>query len=312
VKLLACTAALSIIGLLPLPIARPRQESQGHNRSSPSRVWLNAIVVDPHGNPVNNLRQDQFRVIEDGVPQVISFFANNESPLVCGLAVDTSGSLRAQFETVIKAAKLVIAEKRPDDKMLLMRFTGSDNIDVVQDFTTDQSALRKSLDELYVASGQSSIIDAVSFANSRISAYTNGQEQIAHSLVLITDGVEQSSYYREDTLIAKLSDGDLRIFVIGLLNGVNNSREHDKAVNLLKLLASVTGGDFSFPDSPAALEPAVRQTMRQVRLGYRLGYLSTNQARDGTWRSIRIEIVQPPGSEKVIVRARPGYFARKN
>jgi VWFA-related protein len=292
--------------------AQPKPENQQQNSALPAKVWLNAVVVDPRGTPVKNLRPDQFRVLEDGTPQTISFFANNESPMVCGLAVDTSGSLRPQFETVIRAADLVIADKRPDDKMLLIRFIGSNKIDVVQDFTADQGALRKSLDDLYIESGRSAIIDAVSMAHSRISGYTKGSDQFTRSLVLITDGVEESSYYREQTLIAKLSDDDLRIFVIGLTGDTNNPREHDRAVKLLKLLASATGGDVTFPDSLSALEPAVRQTMRQMRLGYRLAYISTNQARNDSWRSIRVEVIQPPEGEKLNVRARPGYFARKN
>lgn len=312
-RLVFFAAALSLSGLLLLPgAAQPTPQNTQPKSALPAKVWLNAGVVDSRGNPVKNLRQDQFQVFEDGVPQVVTFFANNESPMVRGLAVDTSGSLRPQFETVIRAAELVIADKRPDDKMLLMRFIGSDKIDVVQDFTEDQAALRKSLDQLFVESGRSAIIDAVSMANSRILGYPKGSEQHSRSLILVTDGVEESSYYQEQTLIAKLSEGDLRIFVIGLIGNTNNSREYDRAMSLLKLLASTTGGNVTFPDSGLELEASVRHTMRQMRLGYRLGYISTNQARDDTFRSIRIEVAQPPGGEKVNVRTRPGYVARKN
>jgi VWFA-related protein len=194
----------------------------------------------------------------------------------------------------------------------LLGFTSSDKIKFVQDFTADQAALQNALDELYVESGQTAILDAVWAANKRISAYPAGKEQISRSLILITDGVDESSHYQAQTLISSLNDGDLRVFVIGLMGETNNSREHDRAVSLLNLLASTTGGEVNYPDSPAALDQSVKQIMRQMRLGYRLGYISTNQARDDSWRSVRIELDRPPGGEKVTVQTRAGYFARKD
>jgi Ca-activated chloride channel homolog len=312
VRLALCTIALSILALVILAAAVQPQKINGPKDPSRTKVWLNVVVIDPRGNPVNNLSQDQFRVLEDGVPQTISLLANNQSPMVYGLAVDTSGSLRPQFETVVKAAKLLITEKRPDDKMLLLGFSSSDKIRFVQNFTTDQAALQNALDELYVESGQTAILDAVWAANKQISEYPAGREQISRSLVLITDGVELTSYYGTQTLIAKLNDGDLRIFVIGLIGEINNLREHDQAVSLLNRLANTTGGEVSYPDSPSALDQSIKHTMRQMRLGYRLGYISTNEARDDNWRRIRIEVERPPGGEKLTVQTRAGYFARKD
>ena len=77
----------------------------------------------------------EFHVFEDGVPQTIESFTREEVPISYGLAVDTSGSLRTQLQSVIDAGKTIINSNKPGDETFLVRFISSDNIETVQDFT---------------------------------------------------------------------------------------------------------------------------------------------------------------------------------
>ena len=305
-RFLTCAVSLLTLASLLVPgAAKTTQEQPPQSGSLPPTIWLDVKIIDASGNPVNNLNQDQFHVFEDLVPQKLSFFFRNDSPMAYGLAVDMSGSLRSQLHTVITTAGLVIDRVQPDDKLLIIRFISSDKIQAVQDFTADRIALRRAVDALYVEGGLTAIIDAVWFASSRISEY--GKHDPRRSLILITDGGDRGSHYKEEQLFAQLRETGLRIFIIGLTSE-NTGREQDRAVKLLNRLANETGGAVFYLKSPIDIDAAVAQTFRQMRFGYRVGYTSTNQAMDGRWRAIRVEAFGPEG-QKLVVRTRPGYFA---
>ena len=89
-------------------------------------------MIDRNNRPINNIRQDEFKVFEDGVPQPIFSFTQEEVPVIYGMAVDTSGSLRPQFSQVIDAAKSIINSNKPGDETFLERFISSDKIETVQ------------------------------------------------------------------------------------------------------------------------------------------------------------------------------------
>src|SRR6185436_10097015 len=89
-------------------------------------VTLNVRVIDRNNRPIDNVRQDEFRIMEDGVVQPIFSFTKEEVPISYGLAVDTSGSLRSQLPTVIDAAKTIINSNKPGDETFLAGFISTD------------------------------------------------------------------------------------------------------------------------------------------------------------------------------------------
>src|SRR5215471_1522141 len=98
-------------------------------------VTLHVRVIDRNNRPINNIAKADFHVTEDGVAQPIFSFTEEEVPVIYGLAVDTSGSLRPQFESVISAAKTIINSNKKGDETFLERFISSDKIETIQDFT---------------------------------------------------------------------------------------------------------------------------------------------------------------------------------
>jgi len=127
-------------------------------------VNLNVRVVDRFNRPINDIKQNDFRIYEDGVLQTIDFFSRSEVPTNYSLVVDNSGSLRFQIEKVIEAGKILVNTNRPDDETSIIRFVSRDKITVEQPFTAKKDDLIDTLDNLYIEGGQTAIIDAVYLA----------------------------------------------------------------------------------------------------------------------------------------------------
>ena len=276
-------------------------------------------MIDRNNRPINNVRQDEFHVFEDGVVQKIETFTREEVPISYGLAVDTSGSLRSQLQSVIDAGKSIINSNKPGDETFLVRFISSDKIETVQDFTDKKDLLIDGLDSFYVEGGQTAIIDAVYLSAEHVSEYKKGGEgdRRRRALIVITDGEDRNSFYKQEQLFARLREDDVQIFVIGFVNeldkeaGFIRKSPRDKAVNLINKLASETGGRAFFPDSIAELPQIANEIIRDMRTQYVIAYNPTNKTQDGTFRAIKVNVDQPSDSEKRIALTRTGRLARK-
>jgi len=276
-------------------------------------------VIDRNNRPINNVTKNEFRVFEDGVVQPIESFTREEVPISYGLAVDTSGSLRSQLPTVIEAGKSIINSNKPGDETFLVRFISSDKIETVQDFTANKELLSDGLDSFYVEGGQTAIIDAVYLSAEHVSEYKKGNDgdRRRRALIVITDGEDRNSFYKQEQLFARLREEDVQIFVIGFVNeldkeaGFIRKSPRDKAVNLINKLAEETGGRAFFPESVAELPQIANEIIRDLRTQYVISYNPTNKTPDGTYRAIKVTVDQPTSSEKRIALTRTGRLARK-
>ena len=283
-------------------------------------VQLHVRVIDRNNRPINSVPQSDFHIFEDGVPQTIEAFTREDVPISYGLAVDTSGSLRSQLQSVIDAGKTIIDSNKRGDETFLVRFISSDKIETVQDFTDNKEALMDGLDSFYVEGGQTAIIDAVYLSAEHVSEYRKGNDsdRRRRALIVITDGEDRNSFYKQEQLFARLREEDVQIFVIGFVNeldkeaGLIRKSPREKAVNLINRLASETGGRAFFPESISELPGIANEIIRDLRTQYVLSYNPTNKAQDGTYRAIKVTVDQPRGdSEKRIALTRTGRLARK-
>jgi Ca-activated chloride channel family protein len=306
--------------LKPTPTPTPPEELDKDSiiRINAELVQLHVRVIDRNNKPINNVPQNDFHVFEDGVPQTIETFTREEVPISYGLAVDTSGSLRSQLQSVIDAGKTIINSNKPGDETFLVRFISSDKIETVQDFTDNKELLMDGLDSFFVEGGQTAIIDAVYLSAEHVSEYRKGDEgdRRRRALIVITDGEDRNSFYKQEQLFARLREEDVQIFVIGFVNeldkeaGLIRKSPREKAVSLINKLASETGGRAFFPDSVAELPQIANEIIRDLRTQYVISYNPTNKAQDGTYRAIKVSVDQPSG-EKRIALTRTGRLARK-
>lgn len=282
-------------------------------------VTLNIRVIDRNNRPIDNVKESDFHVFEDGVEQPVAFFTREEIPVSYGLAVDNSGSLRSQLQSVIDASKTIIDSNKAGDETFLVRFISSDKIETMQDFTSNMELLLEALDNLYIEGGQTAVIDAVYLSAERVAEYKKGDDddRRRRALIVVTDGEDRVSFYRQEQLFARLREADVQIYVIGFVNelekdgGFIRKSSRDKAVNLLNRLASETGGRAFFPQSISELPRIANEIVRDLRTQYVLSYNPTNKARDGSYRAIRVAISDSAARDKRIALTRGGRIAPK-
>src|SRR5258708_28461483 len=306
--------------LKPTPTPTPPEEIDPESvlRFNAELVQLHVRVIDRNNKPIDNVPQNEFHVFEDGVPQPVEYFTREEVPISYGLAVDTSGSLRSQLQSVIDAGKTIVNSNKAGDETFLVRFISSDNIETVQDFTPSKDLLMDGLDELYIQGGQTAIIDAVYLTAEHVAEYKKGDDndRRRRALIVITDGEDRSSIYSQEKLFARLREEDVQIYVICFVREldkagglIRNSLRH-KAVNLINKLASETGGRAFLPESLSELPRIADEIVRDLRTQYVVSYNPTNKSRDGSFRSIKV-VVDDGAHDKHIALTRNGRIAPK-
>ena len=308
--------------LKPTPTPTPPEEIDPEStiKINADLVQLHVRVIDRNNRPIDNVPRSDFHVFEDGVPQPIETFTREEVPISYGLAVDTSGSLRTQLQSVIDAGKTIVNSNKTGDETFLIRFIGKDNTELVQEFTTKKDLVIDGLENLYVEGGQTAVIDAVYLAAEHASEAQRGDpnDRRRRALIVITDGEDRASVYTQEQLFSRLREDDVQIFVIGFVNeldkeaGFIRKSPRDKAVNLINRLASETGGRAFFPDSLSQLPQIANEIVRDMRTQYVISYNPTNKAPDGTYRAIKVSVDQPNSAERRIALTRPGRMARRD
>jgi Ca-activated chloride channel homolog len=285
--------------------------------SNAELVTLHIRVIDRNNHPINNVQKEEFRILEDGVPQPIFSFTQEEVPVMYGLAVDTSGSLRPAFDSVINASKAIVNSNKRGDETFIERFISSDKIETIQDFTSNKDSLMDGLDTLYIEGGQTAVIDGVYLAAEHVADYkkSGDDDRRRRALIVVTDGEDRASYYTETQLFQRLREEDVQIFVIGFVNeleadkGLIRKSPREKAVSLLNRLATETGGRAFFPNSISELPDVAREIVHDLRTQYVVSYDPTNKAHDGTYRAIRVTVSDSPAQGKRIALTRSGRTA---
>jgi Ca-activated chloride channel family protein len=306
---LLAALSLSLFTVINAQAQEAGKPAQGN--APPSMVLLNVRITDEAGRPASDVRQEELRVMEDGVPQTISFLSKEEVPLSYGLAIDNSGSLRSQMDKVVEAGRIVVNGNKPEDETFLLRFVSSERIQLVTPLTSNKALLFAALDSLYVEGGQTAVMDAVYVA---IEALAKSQRSMDGSnrrraLVLITDGEDRGSQHKRAELAEILHRQDIQIFVIGLTKQIQEKRARDKATDLLKFLAQETGGRAFFPGSVAELQGIAEEITRDLRTQYLIGYIPAGGSTGNTFHKVQVTVTESQGREKRAAVTRVGYIA---
>ena len=303
----------------PTPIVKPtpREEDEVIEVKT-ELVNLNVRVIDRNNRPINGIGQADFRIFEDGVPQQIEFFSRSEVPTNYGLVIDNSGSLRQQLEKVIEAGKVLVSANRPDDETIIIRFVSRDKITIEQPFTTNKTDLNDALDNLYIEGGQTAIIDAVYLAAQKVAEYENqrgSDDRKRRALVVVSDGEDRNSYYNEAQLFQMLRETDVQIYTIGFVSdlskegGFITKSPQGKAKAFLERMATETGGRAYFPANTGELATVAKEIGGELRMQYSIGYVPTNERKDGTFRNIKVQVADGPDKQKRIAVTRSGRIA---
>lgn len=312
-------APLIIFALLLFGVAPRAQETTKPAQvvQQPAAMKLSVLVLDKKGQPVADLRREDFQVLEGNEPQTISFFSKEDVPVSYGLLIDSSGSLRQQFPKIIGAGKLIVSGGGPSDEGFLVRFISGDKINLVHDFTADKAVLLDRIGSFETEGGQTAVIDAL-YQSAVHLAKHKPEEDVTRqrrALILVSDGEERGSRMRQEELIEFLRKSDIQVFIIGLVKDLDSEGSfirkspRVKAVALLEELAKETGGRAFLPESPSEMRDAALELARHLHSQYVIGYNPAARPGKDSYRKVRVKLIDAPGRDKLKVIARAGYTA---
>ena len=260
-------------------------------RSGVNVVEVYAAVVDQTGAPVVGLTSQEFTVLEDGVPQRISSFAEADFPLSVALAVDRSFSMKSQLPAAVNAARTFLAELRPQDAAMIVAI-GSE-VETMAPLSTDREAQLRVLDALQPW-GTTGLYDAIVMS---IDAIQSARGRRA--LVVLSDGTDRYSRVSVSDALDRARRADVMTYPIAL----GRTRPP-----LFADLAVLTGGRSYQPRDAAQLTTTMKTIASELRHQYLLGYTSSRPIGSGEeqWRAITVRV----NRGGVTVRARDGYLAR--
>jgi Ca-activated chloride channel family protein len=314
----SATPALALATLLLMvPIRSLHAQSVPVIQVETHLIDTTLSVRDPDGTIVSGLTQNDFTVVEDGVPQKIRFFAHdNQLPLSIGLIIDESGSQEKfvkEHEKDIEAFLHQVLE--PSDQAFALCF--GNHLRLVSDSTSSSSAIINGIHSFDKGNTDfpeigpkeerelgTALYDAIFFSVTEKLATVH---QHRKALIVFSDGEENSSEHDLLDAIGAAQNADVLVYAIRyteLKHGKMNARDR-YGIRALDHLTIQTGGKaFDFHET--RLKQDFNEIAGDLRSLYDIAYQSTNPTRDGTYRKVVIQPTRPG----LTVRARAGYYAR--
>jgi Ca-activated chloride channel homolog len=300
----------------PLPASPPAPptpgtQNQTHKiQATVDLVVLHTTVLNEKGEFVPDLKIDNFRVFEDKIEQKVSVFTKEDIPVTMGLVIDNSGSMKEKRPQVNEAALSFIRTSNKQDEVFVVNFNDEYYLDLDEDFTSDPQELHEALEKIDTR-GSTALYDAIIGSLDHLK---KGHKD-KRVLLVITDGDDDASRKSFDYTVKAAVESNAVIYAVGVFSDddrKNNKKMIRKSKKDLSTLAESTGGLAFFPDKLSDVDPVCTQIAKDIRNQYTLGYYPTNTARDGTFRSVKVDLIPPKGEGKLSVRTRTGYYASKS
>jgi Ca-activated chloride channel family protein len=283
-----------------------KKDDQGYRiRSTVDLVVLHASVYDKDGNFVPNLREENFHVSEANVEQKIALFKREDIPVSMGIVVDNSGSMRSKRPRVNAAAITFVQTSNPQDEAFVVNFNDEYYLDMDKDFSSDPKDLKEALDRID-SRGSTALYDAIIGSLDHLQKGTRDKKV----LLVITDGEDNASRKNLAYTVQAAQQSNAVIYAIGLFSEDDKS-EKKRATKALKEITEATGGQAYFPKDVDEVQSLCTRIAHDLRNQYLIAYYPTNTAKDGTYRTVQLQVIPPKGSGKLTVRTRPGYYASK-
>jgi VWFA-related protein len=263
-------------------------------------VVLPVTVTDRKGAFVPDLHPQDFRVYDAGRLQQITFFEPEDVPVTVGLVVDNSGSMAPKLPAVVAASLAFVRSSNSRDQMFVVNFNQRVSLGLPKSvpFTSDLLQLRGALSK-NPAFGNTALYDAIAAALEHLKAGTRDKK----ALIVVTDGGDNASRMKFHNLLKMAEGSNAIIYTIGILD----QSYSDENPKVLRQLAKVTGGRAYFPESVSEVLNVSEQICEDLRQQYTIGYIPTNRAADGKYRTIRVT-AQTAAKGKMYVRTRTGYL----
>ncbi len=287
----------------PLPPNQDANRQGGSIKVDVSLVVLHTTVLDDRGKFVDGLKEENFRVFEDKAEQKLSVFKREDVPVSMGLVIDNSGSMRDKRPRVNEAALTLVQASNPQDESFVVNFNDDYYLDLDKDFTSSIPELKEALERID-ARGSTALYDAVIGSMDHLRKGRKDKKV----LLVVTDGEDNVSRNSLEKTLREIQKSNVVIYTIGLFSD-EDKKNRKKAMRALKDISAASGGISYFPENVDDVHNICDQVARDIRNQYTLGYYPTNTKKDGTFRTVQVDIIPPRGRGKLSARTRNGYFA---
>jgi VWFA-related protein len=285
-----------------------------------SLVNVHALVTDEDGRVLAGLKKENFRVLDEGIPQTIRHFEPSTAPITIVMLIEYSAAAYNYF--AYKAASWAAGftdHLEPKDWVALVTYDIRSTVRV--DFTRNRADLRQSLGSLgFPAFRETNLFDALLETLDKLDR-VKGRK----SILLLTSGANSMSAATFDDVLKRLRGSDVTIFSVGLaeeeyVRSAGSSIDYLQARSQLNTFAELTGGMAFFPRFQAGLPDLFRSITGFLRSEYTLSFTPEDAARNGKYHRLAVEVVGRDGKpltvvnekgrrRKVTVIARAGYIA---
>jgi Ca-activated chloride channel family protein len=288
------------------PAASEAWTSQGAGQQSEAprypvdvrAVALDVLVTDQKGHFVSGLKRDDFKVLEEGVPQELGFFTAGPTPVTVVVLLDSSASVRSDMLSIQKAANRFIKNLASGDRARIGFF--HEEVVFGPRFTDDMREHSAMINQMR-PQRSTHLYDALFESFEKLERVPDRK-----ALLVFSDGDDQGSRISRQDALEAARQSDVSVYSVGLLGWSADGGMHTNQ-RLLEQIARLTGGRAFFPENEKAMQKAFDRIRDELHHQYRMGYVRVNgEEEPGQWREIRVELTR---RKDLVVRCRRGYYS---
>ena len=305
----------------PIPSKLSRKDKPEFSEQPDFKVDSNVVnvdvaVLDNKGRFIPNIPQGNFRILEDNVPQQISNFARGEAPMTVCMVIEFS-NLFQQYYTeswyqTLQASYGFLETLKPEDYVAVVAY--DIRPEILSDFSTDKRKAQEGMQRLRIAAfSESNLFDALTDTAERMKDLEGRK-----AIVLISSGLDTFSKLTFDKTRKILQNDAVPIYAIGLMQALREYYDARGALgsiarldflqadNQMRTFSKETGGQAFFPRFYGEFPSIYRSIHEALRNQYSLGYAPSNLAKDGKFRKIKVELVNPATNEPLRITDEKG------
>ena len=277
-------------------------------------VSVPVTVRRADGSFHKGLTQKSFKIHEDGEEQEIVFFAEETVPTHIAIVLDISGSVRPEWGTIQHATRRFLEQLSPDDRFSLTTFNDEVRLKIPWGNATNN--VNAVLTSVY-CQGVTKLWDAVGVVSTDVFAGVEGKK----AMIIMTDGMDNQSYETYASAVRAAVENEIAVYIVSKAEALLRYYEYlypdgipyeyfSQAESVLRQLAHDTGGRVLKPNNFGQLDDIYAEVTEELRNQYTVGYISSNTAKDGSYRKIDVS-VSARDAPNTAITARPGYYAQR-
>jgi Ca-activated chloride channel family protein len=276
-----------------------------------SVVNVDVAVLDNKGHFIPNIPKGNFRVLEDNVPQQIANFTMGEAPMTVCMVIEFSARFQQYWTSswyqTLTASYGFLQTLKPEDFVAVIAYDMRSEI--LSDFSSDKRKAYEAMQRLRIPGfSESNLYDALVDTEDRMSGIEGRK-----AIVLIASGVDTFSKLTFDKARKAIQDAGVPIYAIGLMQALREMADARGAMgpiqrmdflqadNQMRTFAKETGGMAFFPRFYGEFPTIYQAISQSLRNQYSIAYAPTNSAKDGSFRKIKVELVNPATNEPLRV-----------